>query len=99
MTGTGEGGTLIFPDTPRRSARPVSLKEEVQMSRIRLLAVIAGALLTLAFASSALASGGGSPGNDDVTGGARADHIALEAGDDNARGGRGNDVLDGGRGD
>src|SRR4051812_42085240 len=69
------------------------------MSRIRLLAVIAGALLTLAFASSALASGGGTPGNDAVPGGARAAHIALGAGDDNARGGRGNDVLDGGRGD
>jgi Ca2+-binding RTX toxin-like protein len=69
------------------------------MSRIRLLAVIAGALLTLAFATSALAAGGGSPGADDFPGSSRADHVALEAGDDNANGGRGDDALSGGRGD
>jgi len=69
------------------------------MSKSRLIAAFAGALLTLAFATSALASGGGSPGDDNVTGGARADHIALEAGDDHANGGRGDDVLRGGAGD
>jgi Ca2+-binding RTX toxin-like protein len=69
------------------------------MSRIRLIAALAGALITLAFATSALAAGGGSPGDDNVTGGSRADHIALQAGDDHANGGRGDDVISGGRGD
>ena len=69
------------------------------MSKSRLTAVLAVALLTLAFATTALASGGGSPGDDNVTGGGRADHIALEAGDDHANGGRGDDVISGGRGD
>ena len=70
------------------------------MSRIRLLAITAGVLLLLAFATSAMAAGGsGSPGDDDVTGTARGEHIALQAGDDRANGGRGDDTVDGGRGD
>jgi len=69
------------------------------MSKTRLTAALAAALTTMAFATSALAAGGGSPGNDDVTGGARADHISLQAGDDRANGGRGDDVINGGRGD
>jgi len=69
------------------------------MSRIRLIAALAGALLMLAFATSAIAAGGGSPGDDNVTGGARGEHMSLQAGDDRANGGRGNDDIDGGRGD
>ena len=68
------------------------------MSRTRLLAICAGVLFVLAFATSAMAAGGGSPGADDVTGTARGEHIALQAGDDRANGGRGDDTLDGGRG-
>lgn len=68
------------------------------MSRIRLIAALAGALLTLAFATSAIAAGG-SPGDDNVTGGARGEHMSLQAGDDRANGGRGNDDINGGRGD
>jgi Ca2+-binding RTX toxin-like protein len=67
------------------------------MSRIRLLAVFAAALMVLAFAGTALARGG-SPGDDNVTGSDRGDRIALEAGDDHASGGRGDDVINGGRG-
>jgi hypothetical protein len=69
------------------------------MSRTRLIAVLAVALLTLAFATSALAAGGGSPGADDFTGTARGEHVSLQAGDDRANGGRGNDDINGGRGD
>jgi RTX calcium-binding nonapeptide repeat (4 copies) len=69
------------------------------MSRTRLLAAIVGALLTLAFATSALAAGGGSPGDDNVTGSAHGDRIALEAGDDHVNGGRGDDVVRGDAGD
>jgi RTX calcium-binding nonapeptide repeat (4 copies) len=69
------------------------------MSRTRLIAALVGALLTLAFATTALAAGGGSPGADDVSGSARGDHISLQAGDDRANGGRGNDDINGGRGD
>src|SRR4051794_22320145 len=69
------------------------------MSRIRLLALTAGVLLVLAFATSAMAAGGGSPGHDDFTGTARAEHLTLQAGDDRANGGRGDDVINGGRGD
>src|SRR3954451_25388768 len=67
------------------------------MSRIRLLAVSAGVLLLLAFATSAIAAGGGSPGADGVTGTARGDHMTLRAGDDRANGGAGDDAIDGGR--
>ena len=69
------------------------------MSRSRLIAVLAVALLTLAFATSALAAGGGSPGADDFAGSARGEHVSLQAGDDRANGGRGNDDINGGRGD
>src|SRR3954451_19589066 len=69
------------------------------MSRIRLLALTAGVLLVLAFATSAMAAGGGSPGHDDFTGTARAEHVNLQAGDDRANGGAGDDVMNGGRGD
>jgi Ca2+-binding RTX toxin-like protein len=69
------------------------------MSRIRLIAALAGALITLAFATSALAAGGGSPGDDNVKGTARGEHMSLQAGDDRANGGRGNDDINGGRGD
>src|SRR4051794_17963587 len=69
------------------------------MSKIRLIAAVAGAVLMLAFATSALAAGGGSPGADDFPGSARADHVSLQAGDDSANGGRGNDDINGGRGD
>src|SRR3954453_11642619 len=69
------------------------------MSKIRLIAVLAGAVLMLAFATSALAAGGGSPGADDFAGSPRADHVSLQAGDDDANGGRGNDDINGGRGD
>ena len=68
------------------------------MSRIRLIASLAAALVTLAFATSAFASGGGSPGADDFAGSSRADHVSLQAGDDRANGGRGNDDINGGRG-
>jgi len=68
------------------------------MSRIRLTAALAGALLMLAFATSAIAAGGGSPGDDNVTGGSRGEHMTLRAGDDRANGGRGNDDINGGRG-
>jgi Ca2+-binding RTX toxin-like protein len=69
------------------------------MSRIRLTAGVAGALLTLAFASSAIAAGGGSPGDDNVRGTDRGEHMTLQAGDDRANGGRGNDDINGGLGD
>jgi Ca2+-binding RTX toxin-like protein len=69
------------------------------MSRIRLLAVSAGALLVLMFATSAIAAAGASSGDDNVTGSARGEHISLQAGDDRADGGRGDDTIDGGRGD
>jgi Ca2+-binding RTX toxin-like protein len=68
------------------------------MSRIRLFAALAGALLMLAFATSAIAAGGGSPGDDNVTGGERGEHMSLQAGDDRANGGRGSDDINGGRG-
>jgi Ca2+-binding RTX toxin-like protein len=68
------------------------------MSRIRFGAALAGALLMLAFATSAIASGGGSPGDDNVTGGSRGEHMSLQAGDDRANGGRGSDDINGGRG-
>jgi Ca2+-binding RTX toxin-like protein len=68
------------------------------MSRIRLIAALAGALLMLAFATSAIAAGGGSPGDDNVTGSSRGEHMTLRAGDDRANGGRGDDDINGGRG-
>ena len=68
------------------------------MSRIRLIASLAAMLVTLAFATSALAAGGGSPGDDDFSGSARSEHVSLQAGDDRANGGRGNDDISGGRG-
>jgi hypothetical protein len=73
-------------------------KEEGLMSRIRLLAVTVGALLLLVFAASAIAAGGGSPGDDNVTGNARGEPMTLQAGDDRANGGAGDDTIDGGRG-
>ena len=69
------------------------------MSRIRLIASLAAMLVTLAFATSALAAGGGSPGDDDFSGSARSEHVSLQAGDDRANGGRGNDHLLGEAGD
>jgi hypothetical protein len=93
MTPARARGTLILPNTngPRVT--------EDHMSKIRLIAAVAGAVLMLAFATSALAAGGGSPGADDFAGSARADHVSLQAGDDRANGGRGNDDINGGRGD
>src|SRR4051794_36555392 len=68
------------------------------MSRMRLIAVLGCALLVLAFATSAMAAGGGSPGDDNVRGTERGEHMTLRAGDDRANGGRGNDDINGGRG-
>ncbi|MFL6019471.1 MAG: calcium-binding protein [Gaiellaceae bacterium] len=68
------------------------------MSKIRLLAVSAGVLLLLAFATSAMAAGGGTPGADDVSGTARGEHMTLPAADDRATGGAGDDTIAGGKG-
>jgi Ca2+-binding RTX toxin-like protein len=97
MTTVPATGTLVIPTTVPRAHDP-QVKEK-HMSRTRLITVIVGALLTLAFSASAFASGGGTPGDDNVTGGSRADHITLAGGDDHANGGRGDDVINGGRGD
>src|SRR3954467_8525329 len=94
MTPARRAGTLILPNTngPNGSRRTT-------MSRIRLTAALASALATLAFATSPIAGGRGSPGEDNVRGTARGEHIALQAGDDRANGGRGNDDINGGAGD
>lgn len=66
------------------------------MSRIRLLAVCAGVLLVLVFATSAMAAGGGSSGGDNVKGSARADTMQLRGGDDVLTDDRGSDRFSGG---
>src|SRR6476646_7908051 len=74
-------------------------KEPALMSKSRLIAAFAGALLTLAFATSALASGGGSPGDANVIRGGRGDDVLRGgAGDDRLSGGSGNDRLSDDRG-
>src|SRR5262245_39538430 len=101
MTTGFRAATLAIADTPGpEAARPrTSRRRTPLMSKPRLPAAVATARTPMAFATSALAARGGSPGNDDVTCGARADHISLQAGDDHANGGRGDDVINGGRGD
>src|SRR4051812_49569835 len=94
MTRAAVRGTLVLPNTPTAHG-----SRRTTMSRIRLTAALAGALMTLAFATSAIAAGGGSPGADDFSGSARSEHVSLQAGDDGATGGRGNDDINGGRGD
>jgi Ca2+-binding RTX toxin-like protein len=69
------------------------------MSRIRLLALLAASLMVLAFATSAMAAGGGSPGDDNLNGSGRADTMQLRGGDDVAKGGAGDDRMFGGAGD
>src|SRR3954451_10696267 len=93
MTRAAVRGTLVLPNTPTAHG-----SRRTTMSRIRLTAALAGALMTLAFATSAIAAGGGSPGADDFSGSARSEHVSLQAGDDRANGGRGNDDINGGRG-
>ena len=63
------------------------------MSRIRLIALLAAALLVLAFATSAMAAGGGSSGDDNAKGSARADTMQMRGGDDIANGGAGDDRI------
>src|SRR3954454_7412829 len=100
MTTGGDTGTLASPQHHApRTARDRTSRRGTPMSRIRLLALTAGVLLVLAFATSAMAAGGGSPGSDDFTGTARGEHVSLPAGDDRANGGAGDDVINGGRGD
>ena len=69
------------------------------MSRIRLLALLAACLAVMAFATSAMAAGGGSSGDDNLKGSARADTMQMRGGDDVANGGAGDDRLFGGAGD
>ena len=69
------------------------------MSRIRLLALLAACLVVLAFAGSAMAAGGGSSGDDNLKGSARADTMQLRGGDDVLTDDRGTDRFAGGAGD